>query len=129
ALWDMILLSEAITKAAIAREESRGAHFKIPDELETRTDIPLDDRALKRDDEHWLKTTLVSYQSGQAMLSYEPVDISLAEPVKRDYGKTTGTPANPAKALAPTAASDTESAPPASPRQSPGWVRESVTGA
>ena len=95
----MILLSEAITKAAIARDESRGAHFKIPDELETRTDIPLDDRALKRDDAHWLKTTLVSYQNGRAELSYEPVDISLAAPVKRDYGKQTGT--NPAKAPAP----------------------------
>ena len=44
-LWDMLLLSEAIAKAAIARDESRRAHFKIPDELETRTDIALDDRA------------------------------------------------------------------------------------
>ena len=77
------------TKAAIAREESRGAHFKITDEMETRHDIPLDDRALKRDDEHWLKTTLATYQDGQAVIAYEPVDISLASPVKRDYGKTT----------------------------------------
>ena len=87
-VWDMLLLSEAITKAATARDESRGAHFKIPDELETRTDIPLDDRAMKRDDEHWLKTTLATYRDGRCELSYEPVDISLAEPVKRDYGKT-----------------------------------------
>jgi len=85
----MLLLAEAITKAAIARDESRGAHFKIPDEMESRHDLPLDDRALKRDDEHWLKTTLVSYQNGQAALAYAPVDISLASPVKRDYGKTT----------------------------------------
>ena len=98
-LWDMLLLSEAITKAAIARDESRGAHFKIPDELATRTDIPLDDRALKRDDEHWLKTTLVAYKNGQAVLSYQPVDISLASPVKRDYGKTTTT-AKPEPAVA-----------------------------
>jgi succinate dehydrogenase / fumarate reductase, flavoprotein subunit len=88
-LWDMLLLAEAITTAAIARQESRGAHFKIPDELDAHPEIPLDDRALKRDDEHWLKTTLVSYKNGQAELSYEPVDISLASPVKRDYGKTT----------------------------------------
>ena len=87
-VWDMLLLSEAITKAAAARDESRGAHFKIPDELETRTDIPLDDRAMKRDDEHWLKTTLATYRDGRCELSYEPVDISLADPVKRDYGKT-----------------------------------------
>jgi succinate dehydrogenase / fumarate reductase, flavoprotein subunit len=88
-LWDMLLLSEAIAMAAIAREESRGAHFKIPDELETRTDIPLNERALKRDDEHWLKTTLASYKDGRCELSYEPVDTSLAPPVKRDYGRTT----------------------------------------
>ncbi len=87
ATWDMLLLSEAITKAAIAREESRGAHFKIPDELETRKDIPLDSRALPRDDENWLKTTIVTLRDGRAEISYEPVDIELAAPVKRDYGK------------------------------------------
>src|ERR1041384_3922332 len=63
-VWDMLLLSEAITKAAIARDESRGAHFKIPDDLETRTDIPLDDRAMKRDDTHWLKSTIATYRDG-----------------------------------------------------------------
>ncbi|MCL2647537.1 MAG: succinate dehydrogenase flavoprotein subunit [Phycisphaerales bacterium] len=88
-VWDMLLLSEAITKAAIARDESRGAHFKIPDEYETRSDIPLDDRAMKRDDANWLKTTLATYVNGQCELSYELVDISLAHPEKRDYGKTT----------------------------------------
>jgi len=97
-LWDMLLLSEAITMAAIARDESRGAHFKIPDELETRMDIPLDDRALKRDDEHWLRSTLATFVNGKCELSYEPVDISLARPEKRDYGKTTG--AGPAKTAA-----------------------------
>src|SRR5262249_45982069 len=65
AVWDMMLLSEAITKAAIARDESRGAHFKIPDDLDTRTDIPLDDRAMKRDDAHWLKTTIAAFKQGR----------------------------------------------------------------
>ena len=88
-VWDMLLLSEAITKAAIAREESRGAHFKIPDEYESRTDIPLDDRALKRDDTHWLKTTIATLTDERCELSYEPVDVSLIPPEKRDYGKTT----------------------------------------
>jgi succinate dehydrogenase / fumarate reductase flavoprotein subunit len=126
-VWDMLLLSEAITKAAIAREESRGAHFKIPDELESRTDIPLDDRALKRDDTHWLKTTLASYRNGQCELSYEPVDISLAEPVKRDYGKTSSS-AGLVKTPAPPAERATETIPPDSARQSPGWQRDSVSG-
>lgn len=92
-VWDMLLLSEAITKAAIAREESRGAHYKIPDELETRTDMPLDERALKRDDSNWLKSTLVTFKNGRAELSYEPVDISLVVPRARTYGKTATAPA------------------------------------
>ncbi len=81
-VWDMLLLSEAITKAAIARDESRGAHYKIPDDLADRVDISLDARALSRDDTHWLKSTLATFRNGQCELSYEPVDISLAEPVK-----------------------------------------------
>ncbi len=101
AVWDMILLSEAVTKGAIAREESRGAHFKIPDDKADRTDIPLDDRALPRDDQHWLKSTIASFKNGRCELSYEPVDISLAEPVKRDYGKTTGAAAGAAAATKP----------------------------
>ena len=98
AVWDMILLSEAVTLGAIARDESRGAHFKIPDDKADRTDIPLDDRALPRDDQHWLKSTIASFKNGRCELSYEPVDIGLAEPVKRDYGKTTGGAAGAAAA-------------------------------
>jgi succinate dehydrogenase / fumarate reductase flavoprotein subunit len=128
-VWDMLLLSEAIVKAAIAREESRGAHFKIPDDLETRTDIPLDDRALPRDDEHWLKTTLAAYRNGQCVLSYEPVDIIHAKPVKRDYGKQSSTGAGLTKTPAPPAERDPQTVPEISGRQSPGWKRDSVSGA
>ncbi len=99
-LWDMLLLSEAVTMAAIARQESRGAHFKIPDEKAGHIEIPLDVRALTRDDENWLKSTLVTYQNGRATLSYEPVDISLVTPRARTYGKT----APPAGQSAPVAA-------------------------
>jgi succinate dehydrogenase / fumarate reductase flavoprotein subunit len=87
-LWDMIILSEAITKAAIARDESRGAHYKIPDDLAERLDLALDARAYPRDDANFLKSTLVTYQNGEAVLSYEPVDISLVPPRARTYGKT-----------------------------------------
>ncbi len=92
---DMIVLSEAIAKAALAREESRGAHFKVPDDKADHHEIPLDQRSLPRDDEHWLKTTLVTCRGaapdkfGQTLLSYEAVDISLVQPVARSYGKTT----------------------------------------
>ncbi len=86
-VWDMLLLSEAITKGAIARDESRGAHFKIPDELANRDDMSLDARGLPRDDANWLKTTLATYENGQAKLTYDPVDITLVVPRARSYGK------------------------------------------
>jgi len=86
-VWDMLLLAEAITKGAMAREESRGAHFKIPDELADRHDMSLDARGLPRDDVNWLKTTVVTYENGAAKLAYEPVDISLVVPRARSYGK------------------------------------------
>jgi succinate dehydrogenase / fumarate reductase flavoprotein subunit len=107
ALRDMIALSEAITMAAIAREESRGAHFKVPDHLAERHDISLEERSLKRDDENWLKTTLVTCQGGAPdkfgtpLLSYEKVDISLVQPVARSYGKTVPPSPAPAPAKAP----------------------------
>jgi succinate dehydrogenase / fumarate reductase flavoprotein subunit len=99
AVRDMLALSEAITVAAIARDESRGAHFKIPDDMAERTDISLDARAMKRDDQHWLKSTIVACAGGSdpakfgtPQLSYEPVDISHIKPVARDYGKVTAGP-------------------------------------
>ena len=95
AVRDMLMLAEAITMAAIARDESRGAHFKIPDDRADRTDISLDERSFQRDDEHWLKSTLVTCSGGQdpakfgtPVLNYEPVDVSLVKPIPRSYGKT-----------------------------------------
>ena len=61
---------------------------------------------MPRDDENWLKTTLATYQNGQAVLSYEPVDISLVKPRARTYGKTAPTPtADAAKVTAVSPAS------------------------
>ncbi len=97
ACWDMLLLGEAVTTAALAREESRGSHYKIPDDLMDRHDIPLEKRSLPRDDGNWLKTTLVTYVDGKAQLSYEPVDTSLVTPRARNYGKVVA----PAAAKAP----------------------------
>ncbi|HEX6715827.1 MAG TPA: hypothetical protein VF088_01880, partial [Pyrinomonadaceae bacterium] len=53
--------------------ESRGAHFKpeFPD----------------RDDENFLKTTIAEYSGEGPVLSYDPVDVSLIAPRKRDYSK------------------------------------------
>lgn len=69
----MIELALVITKGALLRNESRGAHFK--------PEFPV------RDDEHWLKTTLASYDPNldEPVLSYEAVDIRHLDPIKRDY--------------------------------------------
>ena len=72
-LDNMLELARVITLGALNRNESRGAHFKpeFPD----------------RDDENWLKTTIAEYSGEGPVFSYEPVDISLIQPRKRDYSK------------------------------------------
>lgn len=74
-LGAMIELAKVITAGALARDESRGSHYK--------PEFP------ERDDETWLKTTLAEYdaQTKRPRLAYEPVDVSLIEPRKRDYSK------------------------------------------
>ena len=72
-LWNMMQLARVITLGALNRNESRGAHYK--------PDFP------ERNDEEWLKTTIAEYSEEAPVLSYEPVDISLIEPRKRDYSK------------------------------------------
>lgn len=72
-LKNMLQLARVITLGALNRDESRGAHYKpeFPD----------------RDDEKFLKTTIAEFSAEAPVLSYEPVDISLVEPRKRDYTK------------------------------------------
>lgn len=69
----MIDLAKVITAGALARDESRGSHYK--------PEFP------ERDDEAWLKTTLATYDPATdgPRLTYEEVDLSLIEPRKRDY--------------------------------------------
>lgn len=74
-LGNMLVLARVITLGALARDESRGAHFK-PDSPE-------------RDDARWLKTTRAKYSGGQIKLEYESVDISLLPPRPRRYDAAT----------------------------------------
>ena len=70
----MIDNAEAIIHGAITRKESRGAHY--------RTDMP------DRDDENWLKHTLVYYDinnENNVRVETSPVTITKWEPVKRVY--------------------------------------------
>jgi succinate dehydrogenase flavoprotein subunit len=70
-LGNMLVLAKAITLGALARNETRGAHYKpeFPD----------------RDDANWLKTTKASYKCGKITLEYEPVDTSLIPLRERKY--------------------------------------------
>jgi succinate dehydrogenase / fumarate reductase flavoprotein subunit len=72
-LDNMLELARVITLGALNRNESRGAHFKpeFPD----------------RDDENFLKTTIAEFSGEGPVFSYDPVDVSLIQPRKRDYSK------------------------------------------
>jgi succinate dehydrogenase / fumarate reductase flavoprotein subunit len=70
-LGNMLLLARVITLGALARNESRGAHYK--------PEFP------ERNDANWLKTTRAKYVNGEIKLTYEPVDISQIPPRARRY--------------------------------------------
>ena len=70
-LGNMLVLARVITLGALARNESRGAHYK--------PDFP------ERDDANWLKTTRAKWVKGEVRFTYEPVDISLIPPRARRY--------------------------------------------
>jgi succinate dehydrogenase / fumarate reductase flavoprotein subunit len=73
-LENMLILARAITLGALARNESRGAHYK--------PDFP------DRDDANWLKTTRAKWVNCDIQLAYEPVDVSLIKPRARRYDAT-----------------------------------------
>ncbi|HLW99133.1 MAG TPA: succinate dehydrogenase flavoprotein subunit [Candidatus Acidoferrales bacterium] len=70
-LHGMLILARVITLGALARDESRGAHYK--------PDFP------ERNDAAWLKTTRAKWINGKIQLTYEPVDTSLIPPRARRY--------------------------------------------
>jgi succinate dehydrogenase / fumarate reductase flavoprotein subunit len=70
-LESLLGLAETILVSAIAREESRGAHFR--------------EDYTERDDENWLKHTLIRKTEDGPRLSYKPVTITRFEPKPRVY--------------------------------------------
>ncbi len=70
-LGNMLVLAKVITLGALARNETRGAHYK--------PEFP------ERDDANWLKTTIASYNNGNITLQYESVDTSLLPLRERKY--------------------------------------------
>jgi succinate dehydrogenase / fumarate reductase flavoprotein subunit len=70
-LGAMLDCAEALVEGALAREESRGAHY--------RTDFP------ERDDANWLKHTMLRKTSGGLELSKKAVSITEFQPKERKY--------------------------------------------
>ncbi|MCD4808357.1 MAG: FAD-binding protein, partial [Methanosarcinales archaeon] len=70
-LRNLLDFSEVIAASALAREESRGAHY--------RTDHP------ERDDVGWLKHTLAYRSETGPLLEYKPVTITSYKPERRMY--------------------------------------------
>ncbi|MFQ6097904.1 MAG: succinate dehydrogenase/fumarate reductase flavoprotein subunit [Armatimonadota bacterium] len=70
-LENLLDLAEVIITAALAREESRGGH--------AHRDFP------ERDDENFLKHTLVSRGDDGPQIDYKPVTITHWKPVERKY--------------------------------------------
>lgn len=68
---NLLDLAEVALLAALNREESRGGH--------ARRDFP------GRDDEKWLKHTLVYYGEKEPRIDYKPVNITKWKPVERKY--------------------------------------------
>jgi succinate dehydrogenase / fumarate reductase flavoprotein subunit len=78
-LKNMLHLARAVTLGALARDESRGAHYK--------PEFP------QRDDAQFLKTTIAEWTPNGPSLSYEDVDVSLIKPRLRNYATEKDEPA------------------------------------
>jgi succinate dehydrogenase / fumarate reductase flavoprotein subunit len=67
----MLDLAEVITLGALNREETRGSHYRLDFD--------------KRDDDNWLKHTLVTWKEGKPHISYKDVEVGKYKPVERKY--------------------------------------------
>jgi succinate dehydrogenase / fumarate reductase flavoprotein subunit len=80
-LRNMLVLARVMTRGALLREESRGAHFKVKDLA-----APIDEKnILPRDDANFLKTTMAEHTADGPKITYAPVDTSLIKPRARKY--------------------------------------------
>lgn len=70
-LENLLILAEGMIVAALTREESRGGH--------SRRDFTV------RDDDNWLKHTLITLTDDEPKLSYKDVTIDKWKPVERKY--------------------------------------------
>ncbi|MEP6769042.1 MAG: hypothetical protein ABJC61_10260, partial [Acidobacteriota bacterium] len=80
-LRNMLVIARVMTRGALMREESRGAHFKVRDLSKGVTE----ENALPRDDANFLKTTIAEHSPDGPKISYAAVDTSLIKPRARKY--------------------------------------------
>jgi succinate dehydrogenase / fumarate reductase flavoprotein subunit len=80
-LRNMLVIARVMTRGALLRDESRGAHYKVRDLSKGVTD----ENALPRDDANFLKTTIAEHTPEGPKISYRPVDTSLIKPRLRKY--------------------------------------------
>jgi succinate dehydrogenase / fumarate reductase flavoprotein subunit len=89
-LWNMLILAEVMTKSALLRNESRGAHYKPEFSLpEPKTRDPREDldwmRLWRARHERWAKTTLARHTPDGPQISYEDIPTPVVEPEPRWY--------------------------------------------
>lgn len=89
-LKNMIELAKVINKGALMRDECRGSHYKPEFKLDQPKDMdsPEYQEYLKKwheRNDQWLKTTIAEYSPQGPKISYEDIDITLAEPKPRRY--------------------------------------------
>lgn len=89
-LWNMLALAEVMTKGALMRDESRGAHYKPEFSLpEPKTRIPTEDpvwmEAWRKRHEKWAKTTIAKYSENGPEISYEDIPTPVLPPEPRFY--------------------------------------------
>ncbi len=70
-LENLLENAEIVAVGALARKESRGAHYRV--------DYP------KRDDVNWMKHTIAVKKDGEIELSYIPVSVTKWQPEERKY--------------------------------------------
>ena len=80
-LRNMLVIARVMTRGALLRDESRGAHYKVRDLSKGLTE----ENAYPRDDANFLKTTIADHAPDGPQISYAPVDISLIQPRARKY--------------------------------------------
>lgn len=68
---NMLDLAEAVALCALARKESRGAHYRLD--------------CMERDDKNWLKHSLIRCAPEGPTIEYVPVTLTKWKPVERKY--------------------------------------------